>query len=90
LAYLKKLPISKLKIDKSFVDNLPDDAEDAAISSTVINLAKNLNLKVIAEGVETKDQKDFLVAHGCKFIQGYYYNRPMNAKDFEKAYFSKP
>lgn len=80
LAYLKRLPISKLKIDKSFVDNLPQDAEDVAISRTIINLCTSLNLKVIAEGVETQEQNDFLVNNGCSFIQGYLYSKPLSAE----------
>ena len=81
LAYLKRLPIKKLKIDKSFVDNLPEDLEDVAISKTIISLCKTLNLKVIAEGVETLEQKDFLVQNGCSFIQGYFYSKPLNIED---------
>jgi len=81
LAYLKKLPINKLKIDKSFVDNLPSDLEDVAIAKTIINLCKSLNLNVIAEGVETKEQKDFMLENGCKLIQGYYYSRPIPADE---------
>ncbi len=81
LAYLKRFPIKKIKIDKSFVDELPNDAEDVAISNTIINLCKSLNLKVIAEGVETQEQKNFLLENGCKLIQGYYYSRPLSAKD---------
>jgi len=84
LAYLKRLPIKKLKIDKSFVDNLPDDPEDLAISKTVINLCKSLGLKVIAEGVETEAQKEFLVNNGCKFIQGYLYSKPLSVDDMTK------
>jgi len=83
LAYLKKLPINKLKIDQSFVRNLPDDEEDSAIAKAVIALANSLNLKIIAEGVETKEQKDFIVKSGCANIQGYYYSRPVSAKDME-------
>jgi len=79
LAYLKKLPIQKLKIDQSFIQNLPHDEEDAAITKTVIVLAKSLNLKVIAEGVETLEQKNFLVEHGCPDIQGYLFSKPMPA-----------
>lgn len=77
LAYLKRLPISKLKMDKSFIDNVHTDEEDAVLAKTIINLSKNLNLKVIAEGVECKEQKDFLLEHGCHFIQGYFYSRPL-------------
>jgi len=81
LAYLKKLPITKLKIDKSFVDNLPSDLEDVAIAKTIINLCKSLNLNVIAEGVESKEQKDFMLENGCNLIQGYYYSRPIPADE---------
>lgn len=83
LAYLKRLPVDKLKIDKSFVDNLPDDDEDCAISKAVIALAKSLNLKIIAEGVETKEQKDFLVENGCFNVQGYYYSQPIPATQMQ-------
>ena len=84
LSYLKKLPINKLKIDKSFVDNMVTDAEDGAICKTIISLCKNLNLKVIAEGVEDEAQKEFLVENGCKFIQGYFYAKPMPASEMRK------
>lgn len=81
LAYLKKLPIHKLKIDKSFVKDLPSDQEDAAISKTIINLCTSLNLKVIAEGVETLEQKDFLLSQGCRYIQGFFYSQAINAQE---------
>ena len=77
LSYLKRLPITKLKIDQSFVRELPKDEEDAAISKAVIALANSLNLKIIAEGVETHAQKEFLVANGCCNIQGYLYSKPL-------------
>ncbi|MES9937544.1 MAG: EAL domain-containing protein, partial [Sedimenticola sp.] len=83
LSYLKKLPITKLKIDQSFVRNLPDDEEDASITKSIIALAHSLNLDLIAEGVESEEQKDFLVSNGCENIQGYYYARPMPADDLE-------
>ncbi|MFT7004821.1 MAG: diguanylate cyclase (GGDEF)-like protein/PAS domain S-box-containing protein, partial [Sulfurimonas sp.] len=83
LAYLKRLPIDKLKIDQEFIRNLPDDEEDSAIAKAVIVLAHSLNLKIIAEGVETKEQRDFIVESGCDNIQGYFYSRPIVAKELE-------
>ncbi|MEA2073239.1 MAG: EAL domain-containing protein [Campylobacterota bacterium] len=84
LAYLKRLPISKLKIDQEFVRDLPDDEEDSAIAKAVIALSNSLNLRVIAEGVETKEQRDFLIANGCENIQGYFYSKPVPTDEFEK------
>lgn len=84
LAYLKKLPIQKLKIDRSFIKDLPTDNEDVAISKTIIGLGENLNLDVIAEGVETKDQMAFLLENGCHQIQGYYYSKPIPADEMLK------
>ncbi len=83
LSYLKKLPIDKLKIDQDFIRGLPDDEEDSAIAKAVIALTKSLNLSVIAEGVESKEQKDFLIANGCDTIQGYFYSKPVPAHDLE-------
>lgn len=83
LSYLKKFPISKLKIDQSFIRDLPNDEDDMAITKAVIALSKSLNLQIIAEGVETKEQKDFLIQNGCLNIQGYYYSKPLNAQDME-------
>lgn len=84
LAYLKKLPISKLKIDRSFVKDIPSDSDDVAITKTIINLCESLNLKVIAEGVETLDQKRFFIENGCKFIQGYFYSKPVSSSQMEE------
>ncbi|WP_324172874.1 sensor domain-containing protein [Sulfurimonas sp.] len=81
LAYLTKLPIKKLKIDKSFIDGIIDNQEDSVITIAVINLCISLNLKVIAEGVETKEQESFLLENGCKFVQGYLYSKPLSAKN---------
>jgi len=83
LAYLKKFPIDKLKIDQAFIRDLPYDEEDVGIAKAVIALAKSLNLKVIAEGVETEAQKNFLIEHGCSNIQGYLYSKPIPAKEME-------
>jgi len=77
LAYLKKLPLDKLKIDQSFVRDIPYEEDDVAITKAIIALGRSLNLKLIAEGVETEEQRDFLVANGCSNIQGYFYARPM-------------
>jgi len=77
LSYLKKFPLHKLKIDQSFVRDIPDDEDDVAITKAIIALGKSLNLKLIAEGVETEDQKEFLKENGCDLIQGYYYSRPI-------------
>jgi diguanylate cyclase (GGDEF)-like protein/PAS domain S-box-containing protein len=81
LSYLKKLPINKLKIDKSFIDDLPYDEDDVGITKAVIALSKSLNLRVIAEGVETSEQKDFLVENTCENIQGYFYAKPLSASE---------
>jgi len=83
LSYLKRLPLDKLKIDQSFVQHITDNDEEAGIAKAVIALAKSLNLSVIAEGVETENQKDFLVKNGCVNIQGYYYSKPILADKIE-------
>ena len=83
LSYLKKLPIDKLKIDQSFIRDLPDDEEDVAITKAVIALAKSLKLNLIAEGVESSVQKDFIVSNGCDNIQGYYYAKAVPKEEFE-------
>jgi len=84
LSYLKKLPLDKLKIDQSFIRDIPDDEDDLAITKAIIALGKSLNLKLIAEGVETEAQKEFLVQNGCEQIQGYLYSRPIPAEEIEK------
>ena len=84
LSYLKKLPISKLKIDQSFIRDIPEDLDDVEITKTIISMAKNLKLEVIAEGVETIEQRDFLLENGCNEIQGYLYYKPLPAKDVER------
>ncbi len=77
LSYLHTLPIDTLKIDKSFTDSITFNKTKAPIVNTIINLAKNLDLKVIAEGVETQEQANYLKAHDCNQIQGYYFSKPL-------------
>ncbi|MFW2569817.1 EAL domain-containing protein [Legionella sp. 29fVS95] len=79
LSYLKQFPVNKLKIDWSFISELSNQENDAAIARAIINLGHSLNLEVLAEGVETELQKDFMVAHGCDYAQGYYFKPPNTA-----------
>jgi diguanylate cyclase (GGDEF)-like protein/PAS domain S-box-containing protein len=81
LAYLKRFPINALKIDRAFIKDLPQSVKDAAICNVVLNLASNLNLATVAEGVENQQQLDFLAQQGCTFIQGFYTGRPLLPKD---------
>ena len=77
LAYIRRLPLHEIKIDRSFVKSVPHDADETAIVQTITAMAKNLDLKVVAEGVETTQQAEFLVAAGCDAMQGYLFARPM-------------
>ena len=77
LSYLKQFPVGRLKIDRSFIRDIAANPDDAAITTAIISLAKSLNLKVIAEGVEDEAQMTFLRAHQCDEIQGYYFSKPL-------------
>jgi EAL domain-containing protein (putative c-di-GMP-specific phosphodiesterase class I) len=83
LAYLKRLPLDQLKIDQSFIRDVLTDPNDASIARTIITLAQSLNLDVIAEGVETAAQRDFLASSGCHAYQGYFFSRPLPLREFE-------
>jgi len=84
LAYLKTLPVSKLKIDKSFMDGIPHDTNDVAISNTIITLAHNLGLTLVAEGIESDAQLAFLREHNCEVYQGWLFAKAMHADDLTK------
>ena len=77
LAYLKQFPISTLKIDRSFIRDIPDDKDDVSITIAIINMARGLGLNTVAEGVEVEAQLDFLKTHGCNLMQGYYFSKPV-------------
>jgi diguanylate cyclase (GGDEF)-like protein/PAS domain S-box-containing protein len=79
LSYLKRFPVDRLKVDRSFVQDIASDADDATIVRTIIALGHNLGLKVVAEGVETEEQIEFLCENQCDELQGYYFGRPTNA-----------
>lgn len=87
LLYLKRLPANELKIDRGFIQQLEHDKEDAAIVSAIIALGQRLNLKIVAEGVETVAQQDFLTHLGCNSLQGFLLGRPLPAQDFLRADF---
>ena len=81
LSYLKSLPLDKIKIDKSFVQDLLDDDDDATIVRAIIQLGKSLGMQVIAEGVETAEQETYIIAQGCHEGQGYHYSKPLSARE---------
>jgi EAL domain-containing protein (putative c-di-GMP-specific phosphodiesterase class I) len=84
LSYIKKFDIDYLKIDRSFVNNLETDPDNMALSEAIIVMAHKLGLKVIAEGVETEAQRDFLAAAGCDYAQGYLFSKPVPPEEFER------
>ncbi|XZE35442.1 putative bifunctional diguanylate cyclase/phosphodiesterase [Pirellulaceae bacterium SH501] len=88
LAYLRQFPVDRLKIDRTFVKNIPDN-DDGMIASSIITLAKALGMSVLAEGVETVEQLNFLKYHDCDEYQGYYFSRPVSAEEVQKFFTSK-
>ncbi len=89
LVYLKQLPLDVLKIDRGFVRDILNDSSDAVIVETIISMAKHLGIKVIAEGVETAEQLEFLKQKGCSIFQGYYFDQPLTAASFAESYLTK-
>ncbi|MCG7872877.1 MAG: EAL domain-containing protein [Candidatus Thiodiazotropha lotti] len=83
LSYLKRFPLNSLKIDRSFIRDIPENADDVTITSAIIAMAHQLNLGVVAEGVETQRQLDFLHQQGCEMAQGYFFSKPLPAGEFE-------
>ena len=88
LSYLQKFSIDKVKIDKSFIQEIPYNKNSCSITEAIISMSKALNMNVIAEGVENESQVEMLKNKGCFLYQGYFYSKPLNSKDFEKFYFS--
>ncbi|MNT53563.1 Phytochrome-like protein cph2 [compost metagenome] len=86
LSYLKRLPLDILKIDQSFIRGLPDDPHDAAIARAIIALGRSMQLTIIAEGVESQAQQQFLAAEGCEQIQGYIVSLPLPAEEFAATF----
>ncbi len=88
LSYLHELPIDILKIDRSFIENLPNDHSEFMVK-TIVSLAHNLGLKIIAEGVETREQANYLRSANCEYAQGYFFDKPLSSNEIEKKYLSK-
>ena len=88
LSYLRQIPIDELKIDKSFISEVGVSEDDRTMVKTILNIAKNLNLDIVAEGVETIEQKEFLLEEKCDILQGYYFSHPLSIEDFEEYYSS--
>jgi EAL domain-containing protein (putative c-di-GMP-specific phosphodiesterase class I) len=82
LSYLKELPVDSIKIDKSFIDDLPAGDRDSALVEAVLMLGQRLDNHIVAEGVESREQLEWLVAHGCRYLQGYHFSRPVPLAQF--------
>jgi EAL domain-containing protein (putative c-di-GMP-specific phosphodiesterase class I) len=90
LSYLKRFPLDILKIDRSFVRDVPANEDDAAIVGAIIALARSMDIKVVAEGVETESQADFLDRSGCDFAQGHFFSPPVPPEDVRKLVVGRP
>lgn len=90
MSYLRKLKLSRLKIDRSFIKNIPQSEEDIITTQAIISLAYNLKLKITAEGIETKAQQDFIEGTLTDSVQGYYYSKAVCAEEFEQLLISPP
>jgi len=88
-SYLQELELDILKIDKSFIDNLTESSNGYALCRAIIRIAHELELVVIAEGIETKKQKNMLIRAGCDFGQGFIFSKALTCNEFEELYFSK-
>ena len=89
LSYLKRLPINSLKVDKSFITDIPQDKDDMEITAAIIAMAHKLNLDVVAEGIETDEQWSFLKKNSCDVGQGFLFSKPLAAEDLLKRFTSK-
>ena len=87
LSYLKRFPVDELKIDRSFVKDIPDDRNDMDIVAAIIAMAQKMNLRVVAEGVETAEQVDFLRKNACYQVQGYYFSMPLAEQELSQLNF---
>ena len=83
LSYLKNLPVSTVKIDRSFIRDITEDKSDEALVTSIITISKNLGLSVVAEGIETREQMQILKHFQCEYLQGYYFSKPVPAEEFE-------
>ena len=90
LAYLKRFPVGKLKIDRSFIRDLETDPDDRAIASTIVSMGRSLRLSVLAEGVETAEQLGILRDMGCEMVQGYYFSKPVSAARMTELLYQQP
>jgi len=86
LSYLKQLPVSEIKIDRSFIQDVDGNSHNAALVDIILSIADRLGLRTVAEGVETAEDRDFLKERGCAIFQGYYFSRPIPVDAFFRAY----